>query len=366
MGGTVAVMASATKDLQLDWAVPYGPELADEVVALHRRVWPGADITDPGHHRWQYQDNPAGVALAAFAREKDSGALVSQFGVVPLRMWVGGQERLAGLALNVATDVAYRGRGLFTGLARAADALMKQRGISLAWAFPNVNSFPGFISRLGYTHMGDVPLLVRPVNVRRIVSRKVRVPVVDRAAALLSRPFFRRLQRVVMPAAGVQVEEVEHFDERFDELWLRLRGRSHVMVVRDAEYLEWRFVKGPLRRYHGLLATIGGAPAGYAVLRTTEVDGMRSGLIVDLVVVDERAGDSLVAEALAWCAGQDLDLLGGLMLPGSPEYALLRRAGLVALPGPLSPRRFRVVARGDAGFCELKSWQLTMGDYDVV
>jgi hypothetical protein len=350
----------------IDWAVAYGPELAGEVVALHHRVWPGSDIADPLHHRWQYQDNPAGLALAALARDRETGQVVSQFGVVPLRMWIFGAERRAGLALNVATDVSHRGRGLFTGLARVSDGLMKAAGVEHAWAFPNVNSFPGFISRLGYTHMGDVPLLARPVNVRRLVQRRVRVPGVDRVAGLLARPFLPPLARTVELARGVGVEIIDEFDGRFDELWERVRGRSPVMVMRDARYLEWRFKKQPLRRYHGLLATVDGAPAGYVVLRTTEIDGMRSGLIVDLVVADERAGTSLVSAALAWCAGEDLDLLGSLMLPTAPEHQLLRRAKFRPLPPMLMPRRFRVVARGGAGFCELKNWHLTMGDYDVV
>ena len=350
-----------------DWDVlPYSPELAAGVVALHRRIWPDAEIADEAYHRWQYQENPAGPALATFARDRATGELAGQFGALPLRMWVDGEERLAALALNVATDEAHRGQGVFVSLGHAADERMAQAGARLAWALPNDNSFPGFVRRLGYTHIGDVPLLVRPVNVQALVRKRLPAPGLDVLAAALGRPFARPLPKAARPVEGVRIEAVESFDARFDALWARLRGRQRVMVLRDARYLDWRFHGVPLRRYHTLLALADGEPQGYAVLRTGEIAGMAAGLVVDVVVLREDAGRALVSEALAWFAGHDLDLLASLMLPHAPEYRLLRGAGFRPLPRALLPQRFRVVARDGAAFLDLRNWFLTMGDYDVV
>jgi len=354
-----------------DWdAVPYTPELAGKVTALHRRIWPGAEIGDEAYHRWQYQDNPAGPALAALAADRAAGELIGQFGALPLRMWVDGEERLAALALNVATDEAQRGRGVFTALGLAADELMAKASAHLAWALPNESSFPGFVRHLGYSHIGDVPLLVRPVNVRRLVRKRLPVPGVDVVASLLAWPFAPPLPKAAQPVEGVTVSAVESFDERFNALWARVRGRQRVMVVRDARYLEWRFRDVPLRQYQALLAVADGEPAGYAVMRIAQIAGMEAGLLVDFVVAPsnagERAGRALVSEALAWFAGHDLDLLASLMLPHAPEYRLLRRAGFRSLPRVLLPQRFRVVARDGAAFRDLRNWFLTMGDYDVV
>jgi len=354
-----------------DWdAVPYTPDLAGKVIALHRRIWPGAEIGDEAYHRWQYQDNPAGLALSALAADRAAGELIGQFGALPVRMWVDGEERLAALALNVATDPAARGRGVFTALGRAADGLMAQAGAGLAWALPNENSFPGFIRHLGYSHAGDVPLLARPVNVRRLIRRRVPLPGLDRVASVLARPFVAPLPSTARPVDGVAVRAVERFDEAFNTLWERVRGRQRVMVVRDARYLDWRFRRIPLREYHSLLATVDGEPAGYIVLRIAEIAEMEAGLVADFVVAPapagERAGRALLLEALAWFAGHDLDLLASLMLPHAPEYRLLRRAGFFALPKALLPQRFRVVARDGEAFRDLRNWFLTMGDYDVV
>jgi len=349
---------------------PYTPDLAAEVCDLCRRTWGDIEIADAAYHRWQYQENPAGQALAAFARDRATGALVGQFGAIPLRMWVDGAPRMAALALNVVTDEAYRGRGVFLATARAADDRMAAAGVDLAWALPNENSFPGFVRRLGYRHAGDVPLLVRPVNVRSLVSGRVPLPGAGALAARLARPLVRPLPRTPERTEGVSVTAVERFDEGFDGLWERVRGRQRAMVVRDAAYLQWRFRRVPLRRYECLRATVDGALAGYIVLRVAEIAGMNAGLVVDFVVepsaAGERAGRALLSHALARFASEDIDLLASLMLPHAPEYRLLRKAGFWPLPRALLPQRFRLVARDGPEVYDLSSWFLTMGDYDVV
>ena len=102
-------------------AVPFGPDLAQDALALCQRTWGANDITDVRYQRWQYEENPAGPALSTFARTRDDGRLVGQFGAVPVRFIINGEERVATLALNVVTDAGHRDRGIFVGLGRAAD-----------------------------------------------------------------------------------------------------------------------------------------------------------------------------------------------------------------------------------------------------
>lgn len=362
-------MAGAPNTDEPSWdLVPYAPELEEQARALCRRTWGDVEIADEAYHRWQYQENPAGQALSAFAR--DGETLVAQFGAVPLRMAVDGRTALGALALNVATDEAYRGRGAFVAAARLAGERMASAGVELAWALPNENSFPGFVRRLGYRHVGDVPLLVRPVNVRRLVSERLPLPGVGALAAMLARALLRPVPRTQTPEDGISIEPVDGFDAAFDGLWERVRGRQRVMVVRDATYLSWRFRRIPIRRYEVLRANVDGRLAGYIVLRLAEIAGMQAGLVVDFIVepseAGDRAGRALLSHALARFADEDIDLLASLMLPHAPEYRLLRHAGFWPLPRPLLPQRFRVVARGPEQAYDLGNWYLTMGDYDVV
>jgi hypothetical protein len=350
-----------------DWdVVLYTPELAGDLLALHRRIWPGADIAGERFLRWQYDENPAGTALSMLARSRANRALIGQFGALPVRLWVEGEERLGAIGLNVVTDEAYRMQGIFSALGHAADERMAQAGATIAFAMPNENSFPGFIRRLGYAHAGDVPFLVRPVNVRHLVSKWLAVPGAGAVAAIAAAPFVRPLPRAAKQEAGVAVERVETFDARFDEFWQRIRGRGRVMLVRDVRYLDWRYLKVPVRRYDIFRASTGERQTGYIVLRVTDVLGMRAGLIVDFLAEDERSGRALLSQALAQFAGEDIDLVAALMLAHTPEYRLLRSADLRALPRRLLPQPFRLVARDGNSVRDARNWFFTMGDYDVV
>ncbi len=346
--------------------VPYAPELASELLSLHRRAWPDTEICDDRFLRWQYDENPAGPALSTLARERSTGRIIAQFGALPMRLWVDGEERLGALGLNVVTDEAYRRRGLFVALGRAADERMAQAGVSVAFAMPNENSFPGFVRHLGYAHAADVPFLVRPVNVRRLVSQRVRILGAGALASIAAWPFVRPLPPTPLDENGVTIERVDAFNAQFDDFWQRIRGRERVMVVRDAHYLDWRFRQVPLRRYEFFRATSTGRIAGYIVVRTTELLGMRAGMIVDFLVDDERAGRALLSRALACFAHEDVDLVATLMLSHAPEYRWLRQAGLRPLPRRLLPQPFRLVARDGAAVRDARNWFFTLGDYDVV
>lgn len=353
------------------WAVtPYGPHLEAGVLAFHRRIWGDTEIASADYHRWQYQENPAGQALVGLARDGSTGELVGQFATLPLRVSLDGEPAIAALALNVATDPEYRRRGIFISLARAADEQIANAGVDFAFALPNENSFLGFVQHLGYQHVGDIPLLVRPINLRRIVQQRLALPGLGTLAGALGGLLLQPLHSAATPLEGVAVAPVERFDSAFDALWERISGRQRVMVLRDAAYLDWRFHRIPLRHYQPLQALVDGELAGYIVLREAEIAGMRAGLVVDFVVepspAGERAGSALLAHALAHFVGEDLDLLASLMLSHTSEYRLLRRAGFWPLPHPLLPQRFRLVARNGPAVRHLRHWFLTMGDYDVV
>ena len=349
-----------------DWdVVPYTPQLAGELLALHRRAWPDAEIAGERFLRWQYDENPVGAALSTLARSRANGALIAQFGAIPVRLWAEGAERLGAIALNVVTDEAFRMQGVFSALGRAADERMAQADASVAFAMPNENSFPGFIRRLGYTHAGDVPFLVRPVNLRRLVSNRLAVPGAGALAAIAAVPFVRSLPRAPKQEPDVSVERVDSFDAPFDDFWRRIRGREPVMLVRDVRYLDWRYRKVPLRRYDIFRAMAGERQTGYIVLRVADVLGLRAGLIVDFLAEDERSGRALVSHALARFATEDIDLVAALMLAHAPEYRLLRSAGLRALPRRLLPQPFHLVARDGDLVRDARNWFFTMGDYDV-
>lgn len=73
-----------------------------------------------------------------------------------------GKLYLSAQSGDTMTHSDHAGKGLFTQLALETYQYCRENGIHCVFGFPNENSFPGFIKRLGWIHFDDVtPFLVR-------------------------------------------------------------------------------------------------------------------------------------------------------------------------------------------------------------
>jgi GNAT superfamily N-acetyltransferase len=358
-------------------SVRYSPQDAEEARALIRETWGDIEPADAAYHEWQSSRSPAGPAITTLAREKGTGRLIGQAVTIPVRVALRGEPHVANLCLNVATTPEWRGRGVFSALLDDASAVSGKEGLAFTFAFPNQASFPSFIKRASYTDVGSVPLLLRPINPQRLAHRKTGSRVLAKIASLAGLIWRPLPARPPDEAPDVEITPVESFDDSFTAFWERIKGRFPVMVVRDAAYLNWRFVEVPLRRYVSFAARSDGEVRGFTVLRVAPVSRFDAGLIVDLAVepgeLGLAAGRRLIDQAYSYFKECDLDILGSLALPHTDEFRLLRAKGFWVCPKPLEPQPFRLVVRcygDDASPSRLaldaRNWFITLGDYDAV
>jgi predicted N-acetyltransferase YhbS len=236
------------------------PSRLGEVADLVERVW--GTRADERELAWFYGGNPVGPASVLLAEQ--DGVVAGAVAISFLRMSVDGEEVKAGMLVHLATDPAYRGRGIFSTLEAANEERARKAGAQLLFVTPTAASASVLRGRLGWTVLPSL----RVWACLRVLHGRLRA---------------RRVARFdPRPAAPGPCDR----------------------VLRDADWLNWRFADGP-RRY-GLLAG-----DGYAVV------GRRGRLGV--LAVSE--GDLLGAAA----AAAD----GALLLAAPPPWELRRyvRAG---------------------------------------
>jgi hypothetical protein len=84
------------------------------------------------------------------------------YGVYPCQIEYNGKLYLAAQSGDTMTHSDHTGKGLFTLLATKTYEYCKENGFHLVFGFPNENSFPGFVKRLGWSHFDDLtPYLIR-------------------------------------------------------------------------------------------------------------------------------------------------------------------------------------------------------------
>jgi len=250
----------------------YGPSRRADVADLTARVW-GTRPTE-AELEWFFERNP--VRPASVLLGEEDGRLVGSVAISFQRMAVAGHEQVVGTAVRLATDPAYRGRGVFSELQRANEARMRELGVSLLLTVPTPASARILTGELGWTALPPLRVWAR----LRVLPARVRARVVAR------------------------------FDEK---VTLSHVVGSNERVLRDAAWLNWRFAEAP----HSYTLLAG---EGYAVV------GTRGRVGVLAAAEGEPLGDAAVA------APRPLVVAA----PPPWERARYLRAGFVPTPRSLT------------------------------
>ncbi len=98
---------------------------------------------------------------------------------------------------------------------------------------------------------------------------------------------------------GLSIKEVNFFDERFNRLWERASKPHPIIAVRDAETLNWRYLKEPGKPYVIFSAERDHEVLGYLILKPRDHRNKNLGLLIDLFdIKDEAVTKALILKAI--------------------------------------------------------------------
>jgi predicted N-acetyltransferase YhbS len=128
-----------------------------EVAELLASVFPKAGFS-VAYLRWQYCENPDGLAVGFNAFEGD--VIVAHYAAIPLTATVFGVVERGLLSVNTATRATHSGKGLFTTLAQATYQNARENGFSFVIGVANAASTSGFVNKLGFQLVGPLQAMV--------------------------------------------------------------------------------------------------------------------------------------------------------------------------------------------------------------
>jgi GNAT superfamily N-acetyltransferase len=286
----------------------YEPAQREDYLRLLQDAWGDVALT-PAEFDWWFDRNPAG-SLMSVARM--NGRVVGVAAHSLLRMVLDGEERLASFSVHATTAAEARGQGIFVALERKHEEEAAARDVAVVLAFASKPTAPLFLGPLGWTEIGRARIWARP---------------------------FTRLAPRSAPVA--QVERFRHGHDAARS-W-----PNH--VVRDPEYLNWRFVASP--RDYVTLADGG----DYVVLGHKEHRGVSIATVADLIADDPKT-------LLRACLRRVKPEARALFAIPSRKH---RRAYLSLGFLPTS-RTLHVLGKPLAGMLnpDPRAWRFTLGDTD--
>jgi hypothetical protein len=167
-------------------------------------------------------------------------------------------------------------------------------------------------------------------------------------------------------------------DERLTDLLDIVNAKRVLAGIRTSEYLKWRYLDCPTRRYTILSVTDAEEREfrAYAVVRGLELLGWKCGAVVDLGC---RSNDEsidalrfLLHVAMQKFQQESYALSIAACNTDNDEFEALRRAGFLAVPRFLLPQPLHFILKTDSSnvhsslMQDFRKWFLTFGDYDVV
>jgi GNAT superfamily N-acetyltransferase len=314
----------------------------------------------PAYYRWMYLANPAGPAIVHLARHR--GAVVSAFAVAPKIVQIDGRMTLLGKTMDMFTDPAYQGQGL---IKRCTDAVFLEAaasGMDGWYVTPSVNSYPIFTGKWGYREDFRVVYRARILDYSCALAAAIKPSGFGRAVGAVADAARRMVpRRPFRLPDGYELRPMTIFGEEADHLWRKVADGYRVALVRDASYLNWRYVENP-DHYWSLGLARNGTLVGIIVMTMTIRRGIRVGEIVDYVCA---ADDLATFRLLVHAAVADLEERGCALcqawsIKGTRLNRRLRNAGLVF-------RRTDVkflISPGfpDSAIYDPEAWLLTQGD----
>ncbi len=281
--------------------------MSDREAALDllERVW--GERPNQRELAWWFDEHPAGPGLLTMERNGERAVGLASLSF--LRCRAAGREQIVAMPLQVATDPAERGKGIFGRLERANEEEAAARGCELGVTFPNDASRPIFLERLGWRELWRGRIWVRP-------------------PAVPSRRGELRIESLTRVPTEVE----------------RLGATANGQLV-DAAFLEWRYLRSP-RAYRILGAFRGDTLAGLLAWRPSRGR---------VAVVCHALGE---VKQLLRATGSARPTIA--LVPPEQRGAFLA-AGFVPTPKPIRVLAKRLRPEGNLD----GPWQFQLGDFDV-
>ncbi len=323
-----------------------------------------AAIFSPALWEWQCL-SPGFEALVVVA--EDGQELVGCYHLVSRDMKFFGQQHKMALLQELGVLPAYRRQGLFMKMSEFAVERAAAQGWSLTYSFPNHRSFPGFIKKQGYRHLGNASVWVRPLNPARMLEARLPLKTVGRAVARVGMAMF---DAVFSMKEGV-AQEIGEFSSEVNAISSNFLTGEKIGCVRDARFLNWRFLQKPTHEYTAWGLRREGNLTAYLVTRRASMFGADCMLLMDFGCLTGCEADLLRLIGGRVAAGRSEGAVLAVAMGLHPFFRRLGRLGFIRVPEQVNPRPVRFIVRRhgdrvDDRVYRFSNWFTTLADWDVL
>lgn len=345
-----------------------------KIITLFQEVWgkPMGKTESIKHWNWKYKNNPNDQIEILLAINENK--IVGHYAVIPVKMKIRDEIHVTSLSLDTITHKSYRGKGIFPTLATKLYKDLGETGIPITYGFPNTNSIKPIIKKCGWIEISDLPIYILPLNFITLSNRYLKIKFLSNIIGSILNFLYNSFLKKYKIPNKINIEKIKQFDKSFDDLWELIKDEIIIGVIRNSEYLNWRYFKKPEGDYIVFAIKVNDVLKGYIILKIEERFNLKIGLIIDIITDPSNIAYQvyLINHAIFYLKKKNVDLISAIMFPHWRYYKSLKRNRFIKMIKIIFPEEVHFGARKNNDKFDFqiiknpKNWYLTWGDTDVV
>jgi hypothetical protein len=294
--------------------------------------WPKFDLscTPLEHWRWKFLSCPIEPRMIVVAEKDDEIAGVSHS--MPYMIHIGKEAVLGANGCDVATHPDHQKKGVYSRIRVFKEEKILEKGIVLTYG---IETNPILIKK-NLENGPDVLVpheVVMYIRIRDLARANLgKQGAIKKTGYSLLKNFNIATNRSPKNITDFRIKSAEFFDERVNDLLERNKQVYRYIMVRDKEFLNWRYADPRGGDYRIWMAYDDEVLLGYIVAKINRYDEDNLlGCIMDLMVEPSRfdVADALMKVGLDYIDGQDVNRVYFIGVRGGSLEGILRGNGFV-------------------------------------
>ncbi len=356
-------------DNSVSWKIrPFRDGDEQKAVPLFNSVFSKSITID--HYRWKVVDTPWPIGTATTWVADTGKELAGQYAGTSMRFWLKGKVLKIVHVCDVMTHPGFRKQGILTALGTTAHKNWQEKGILFVTGFHH----RGWGTRREYLNWQALyksTWMWRPLLLDEVIKSRINLPgfVLKIPSALENIISYFHKAWLKNKISDIQVSQVNSANEEFDILWDILKVNYEAAVVRDREWVDYRYLKSPQFNYQVLIARRSGNPVGYLTYRVREHGHSRIGYIADIFThpEDYTAHYALIQECVDRLRKAGAKSVLSVVSKNTSQMKIFHRFGFIPRYGtfdvsivPLRKGLPMDILKGPS------RWYSMGGDFDIV
>ena len=334
-------------------------DLTQGISELHFEVYKRK--FDLEYWQWRYLSSPAGKSNLIVAVR--GTRVVGKYGLLYIPLIIRGQSVVAGLMSGLSIQSEERSWQCYRGLIMKSIDESKEDNLVFRLGLV-YRRLIKLAQRMGIASLGSLPVYFGFLDIARILEERS-VPRLFSRLGCLADPILG-LKKKGKKMSGLSIKAIDSFGSDFDDLWDSITKDYRVAVLKNAAYLNWRYIKNPLRKYGCLGAYRNNRLEGIVVFCAIEL--RHSGCVLELLVRNNNPEvmRELLFQTFRQLRKQDVGCITASFPKDSITVAVLQNLGFRSWGRKLADAELMITANyleNSYSKLDLKICDFSLGDW---